>query len=97
MGGCLLTRSNLKHTPNGGFETTDFKTAALSFSVPLGRKPVTLAPRPRLRHRLCGSPAACGRLWPCWLLVIDVPFYEKCSHRFWQERGWCFEILCGWW
>jgi len=27
MGGCLLTRSNLKQTPNGGFETTDFKTA----------------------------------------------------------------------
>jgi len=34
MGGCLLTRSNLKHTPNGGFETTDFKTVALSFSTP---------------------------------------------------------------
>ncbi len=34
MGGCLLTRSNLKHTPNGGFETTDFKTAALSVTAP---------------------------------------------------------------
>ena len=29
-----MTRPKRKRTPNGGFETTDFKTAALSITVP---------------------------------------------------------------
>jgi len=30
MGGCLLTRSNLKHTPNGGFLKKEFKKTYLA-------------------------------------------------------------------